>query len=81
MACAISRIALMSLSRPAMNRNAINAICPFCERPVSAYAKERGGPDFSIITTVFYHDNGEMHFIVKQPQEEFECPAQEPQAQ
>lgn len=58
-----------------------SAVCPFCELPVTAYAEEHGGPDYSISVFVFYHDNGEMHFVVNQPHGDMECPVQEHQAQ
>jgi len=55
--------------------------CPFCELPVTAYSEERGGPDYSISVFAFYHANGEMHFVVNQPQGNIEYPVQELPAQ
>ena len=63
--------------RKVMNKARDKVECPFCELPVTAYSEEHGGPDYSISVFAFYHANGEMHFVVNQPQGSIECPQEQ----
>lgn len=42
--------------------------CPLCERPVETVVTQRnGGGD--LVAELYYHEGGEVHCIIEQPQD------------
>ena len=63
----------------------VNFRCPLCEKPLQSIVTQQGGPELPNSAVLYYHEDGELHFVVnmardRYPQEE-ECPAQELPAQ
>ena len=43
------------------------ASCPFCEQPVEIVTLQRDPDNTHICTVVYYHPNGEKHFVQYEP--------------
>lgn len=37
--------------------------CPFCEKPVEVVTLQRSPEDVNVCVVVYFHPNGEQHFV------------------
>jgi len=49
----------------------VNFRCPLCEKPLQSIVTQQGGPELPNSAVLYYHEDGELHFVVNMARDRY----------